>query len=151
MIDALLASLHHLLAFGLVGLLMAEWALLRGSVSAEVITRLARIDLAYGIVAGVLLVVGVLRVLYGVKGAAFYTGSGVFWRKMAAFLAAGLISIRPTLAFVGWARAAKQGGDLPQPADWLAMRGIVVIVVIELNLLAVVMVAAALMARGVGH
>ena len=148
MIDGLLASLHHLLAFGLVGLLMAEWALLRGSASAEVIARLARIDLAYGIVAGVLLVVGVLRVLYGVKGATFYTGSWVFWLKMAAFLAAGLISIRPTLAFIGWARGMKQGGDLPKPADWLAMRGIVVI---ELHLLSVAMVAAALVARGVGH
>ncbi len=148
MIDALLASLHHLLAFGLVGLLMAEWALLRGSASAEVIARLARIDLAYGIVAGMLLVVGVLRVISGVKGAAFYTGSWVFWLKVAAFLAAGLISIRPTMAFIRWARATKEGGDLPQTEDWLATRGIVVI---ELHLLAVVMVAAALMARGVGH
>lgn len=127
---------------------MAEWVLLRGSASAAVIARLARIDLAYGVVAGVLLLVGVLRVVYGVKGAAFYTGSWIFWLKIVAFLAAGLISIRPTMAFIRWSRVARTGGALPPGADWITMRRIVVV---ELHLLAVVAVAAALMARGVGH
>lgn len=145
--DALLAIVHHLLAFGLVGLIMAEWAVLRGVASADTVNRLARVDLFYGIAAGALLAVGALRVTYGVKGYAFYVGNPVFWLKVALFAAAGLLSILPTVRFIRWSRAVKLG-TLPDAAQWLATRKLIVW---ELHCLAGVMICAALMARGVGH
>lgn len=141
--DAALASLHHLAAFSLVGLLMAEWALLRGAPSAEVVKRIARIDLAYGIAAGLLIVVGVGRVMHGAKGAAFYLGNPFFWAKMGLFAAVGVLSIVPTLRYIKW-RKQPEG---PTAQAWAAMRRFVIV---QLHLLAGVMICAALMARGIG-
>jgi putative membrane protein len=146
-LDANLAIFHHLLAFGLVGLAMAEWAVLRGAVSAESVRFLPKLDLAYGIVAVLLLIVGALRVIYGIKGYAFYTGNPVFWLKIAFFAATGLLSIIPTVAFIRWARALKASGALPDPTQWIRTRRLVTL---ELHLLAVVMIFAAIMARGIG-
>lgn len=146
--DALLAILHHLFAFGLVGLIMAEWAILRGPPSADVLPRIAKIDLAYGISAGALLLIGGLRISFGVKGYAFYTGNPVFWLKIGLFALAGLLSIPPTIRFIRWSRALKAGGKLPDAAEWGTTRKLVVW---ELHALAGVMICAALMARGIGH
>jgi putative membrane protein len=145
--DANLAIFHHLLAFGLVGLLMAEWAVLRGAASADSVRFLPKIDAAYGIVALLLLIVGYLRLRYGIKGFAFYSGNPVFWLKLAFFLATGLVSIIPTIAFIRWSRALKAANALPTSAQWIRTRRLVTL---ELHLLAPVMVFAAIMARGIG-
>ncbi len=146
-LDANLAIFHHLLAFGLVGVLMAEWAVLRGSISSEAVRFLPKLDAAYGIAALLLLVVGYLRLRYGIKGFAYYSGNPVFWLKIAFFAAAGLVSIVPTIAFIRWGRATKATKALPNQVQWIRMRRLVVI---ELHLLAVVMIFAAVMARGIG-
>ncbi len=146
-LDTTLAILHHLLAFGLVGLLMAEWALMRDEPSAGKLPLLSRIDLAYGIVAGLLLAIGLLRVAYGVKGSAFYLGNLFFWIKLAAFAIAGGLSLKPTFAFLRWRRQHGERQALPDTSQWLAMRRVIVL---ELHLLALVMICAALMARGIG-
>ena len=142
-----LATLHHLLAFGMVGLIMAEWVILRGAPSADVLPRIARIDAFYGGSAGALLMVGVLRVVYGVKGYAFYTGNPVFWIKIALFAATALLSVVPTMRLIRWSRALKAGGALPDTASWFATRRLIVW---ELHCLSGVMICAALMARGIG-
>ncbi len=147
MTDTALAILHHLLAFGMVGLIMAEWVILRGAPSADVVPRIARIDAFYGGSAGALLVVGVLRVIYGVKGYAFYTGNPVFWLKIALFATTALLSVVPTIRFIRWSRALQQVGALPETASWSATRRLIVW---ELHCLSGVMICAALMARGIG-
>lgn len=146
-LDANLAIFHHLLAFGLLGLLMAEWAVLRLPISAESVRFLPKLDAAYGIVAVLLLVVGILRLNYGIKGFAFYSGNPVFWLKMAFFAATGLVSIIPTVAFIRWSRAMKSANTLPSSEQWIRARRFVMI---ELHLLAPVMIFAAIMARGIG-
>jgi putative membrane protein len=147
-LDANLAIFHHLLAFGLVGLLMAEWAVLRGAISADSVRFLPKIDAAYGIVALLLLIVGYLRVRYGVKGFAFYSGNPVFWLKIAFFAATGLVSIIPTIGFIRWSRALRATSALPTSVQWIRARRLVLL---EVHLLAPVMVFAAIMARGIGH
>jgi putative membrane protein len=147
-LDANLAIFHHLLAFGLVGLIMAEWAVLRGAVSAESVRFLPKLDAAYGIVALLLLIIGSLRVTYGIKGFAFYTGNPVFWMKVAFFAATGLVSIIPTIAFFRWSRALKATSALPEVKQWVRMRRLVTL---ELHLLAPVIIFAAIMARGIGR
>ena len=61
--------------------------------------KLQRIDALFGASAGVLLVVGVLRVFYFEKGAAYYFHSAPFIAKLVLFVAVGLLSIYPTVTF----------------------------------------------------
>ena len=64
-LDALLAALHHISVFGLFVILAAEMVLVRPGITAESVMRVVRIDLFYGILAGLALVAGGLRVVYG--------------------------------------------------------------------------------------
>ena len=61
-----------------------------------------------GIAAGVLLVVGLVRVVWLEKGAAYYFANHAFLTKLTLFIVVGLLSIVPTLEFLSW-RGAVQG------------------------------------------
>jgi putative membrane protein len=117
MTDLPLAILHHLLAFALLGVLAAEMAITTPGLAGARLKRLQMLDRWYGILAGLLIVVGVLRVLYGGKGAEFYVASAAFWAKMAAFAAVGLLSIGPTVRIIGWGRRARADAGFAVPAD----------------------------------
>ena len=104
MTDLILAIAHHLCVFTLAGLLIAEVALLRPNLSPERIRQLGAIDTAYGAMAMLIIVIGVLRVIFGDKGADYYLHNWAFWLKMAAFILVGLLSIPPTMAIIGWRR-----------------------------------------------
>ena len=58
-------------------------------------------DAVYGVAATVLLVVGLLRVFYTEKGAAYYFASFTFLAKLALFVVVGILSIYPTIKFLG--------------------------------------------------
>ena len=136
------AFLHHLAAFVLVAALAAEMVLLKGEVTAQIARRLARIDALYGASAGILLVVGLLRVFYFEKGAAYYFHSAPFIAKLALFVAVGLLSIYPTVRFRRWSKERV----VPQ-ADLAKVRR-----TLHLQLAGVVLIllCAAMMARAVG-
>ena len=120
MTDLILAIAHHLLVFSLAGILGAELVLLRPAISRERLDQLGRIDLAYGAVAGLIIVVGILRVFFGFKGPEAYLPNWTFWAKMAAFSVCGLLSIQPTIAILRWRRAAALTPDFQLPADGVA-------------------------------
>jgi putative membrane protein len=142
-LDALLAVGHHALVFPLVALLAAELVLLAGTLDKRRLQQLARVDGAYGASAGLLLVAGGLRAVYGAKGWAFYAGQPMFWLKISLFVLIGLLSIAPTLRIARWRKAGT-------PPDDAARLGVKRWVHAELGLLAFVPVAAVLMARAVG-
>ncbi len=143
--DFLLASAHHLLVFGLIAMLATQSVLLSRQVDAATLRRLSTIDLALGMVAAALLLAGLLRVFLGVKGSAFYLHNPWFHAKLGAYLLAAGISIVPTIRFIRWRKSHKTDGAwLPAPADIAAVRRFVRI---ELSLVAVILVAAAGMAR----
>jgi len=144
-----LAFLHHAAAFVIVGVLTAELVLLKGELTLVSARSVLRIDAAYGIAAVVLLVVGFLRVLYTEKGSAYYFHSGPFVVKLTLFLVVGLLSIYPTLQFLSWRGALRQG-HLPR-FDAAVRRRVRIVVHAELTLLFVVMLCAAMMARGIGY
>jgi len=104
-LDLTLAVLHHILVFGLVAMLAIERTLLKAPVIEA--RRLAGLDGGYGLTAVLVLAVGVVRVIWGGKGWAFYEANPFFWAKLAIFTVIGLISILPTIAFIKWARAMK--------------------------------------------
>ena len=143
--DFLLASAHHLLAFGLVAMMVAQSVLLSRDVDAAVMKRLAGIDRGLGAIATLLLVVGLVRVFYGIKGADFYLHNPWFHAKLGAFVLAALLSILPTIRFIRWRKALKADPPYVPPAGEVA--GTRRYVRVELALVAVILVAAAGMAR----
>lgn len=145
---SIMAFLHHLLAFTLTACLVYEFVAFRKGMSIEEIRRIQRVDLVYGISAGLLLAIGLLRVFFFEKGLNFYISSPFFWVKMTAFLIVALLSIDPTIRYIRWNKTLRQN-KTPEITDsehkrtrmllWLEVIGIVVI-----------LLAAPLMARGIG-
>jgi len=145
MLDLVLAVMHHLAILSLILVVGAELALIRGDVCGAVARRLAQVDLGYGIAAGVIVVVGVTRVVLGAKGWVFYVHNPFFWAKMATFLIVGLLSIHPTVAFLRWRRDADADASFaPPPGAVAAVRRTIVI---EAALLGLIVALAAAMAR----
>jgi putative membrane protein len=143
--DLLLASLHHLLFFGLIAMLVSEAVLLRGTIDNAAVQRLAKLDTGYGMTAGLILAVGIGRVFYGIKGYDFYLHNPWFHAKIGCFVLVGLLSILPTLRFVRWRKALRANADfLPPEGEIAAMARIIRF---ELVLVAAILVFAAMMAR----
>lgn len=149
MTSALLAFLHHGAAFIIFGVLTAELVLMRSEVTLAAARSLQRLDAAYGLSAAMLIAVGFLRVYYTEKGAAYYFHSLPFIAKLALFAIVGLISIYPTRQFISWRKAL---GQQQVPAlQERTRRTIRTIIHVELTLLLLIMLCAALMARGIGY
>ncbi len=109
--DALLAYAHFLAILFLTAVLCTELAVYRQELAAPVARRLQRIDLFFGIAAVVVIVTGVARVIFGLKGAEFYLHNPIFWTKMGLFLLVGLLSIPPTVHFLRWNASLSAGAD----------------------------------------
>jgi putative membrane protein len=148
MTSAIMAFLHHLAAFTLVGSLIYEHTTFRKELSLVDARRIQKMDLLYGISAGFILVVGLLRVFYFEKGAPYYAQNWFFWTKMAGFALAALLSIYPTIRFVAW-RKLLATNEVPQISDQEFSR-IKLILRLELLAILVILFSAAMMARGVG-
>jgi putative membrane protein len=147
-VDALLAILHHLAVFALVALLFVEFTLLHGTMDGVAIRRFGQVDAMYGLTAVVVIAVGVSRVIWGAVPADVYLGNLFFWTKMGALGAVALVSIRPTMRGSGWRKAlALDPGFLPPAADVAVARRALHV---ELVILPLIPVSAALMARGIG-
>jgi putative membrane protein len=146
--SAFFAFLHHTAAFILFAALAVEWVLIRGELTMVSARNILRADMVYGIAAGVIIIVGFLRVYYFEKGSEYYYHSAPFIAKMSLFVLVGLISIYPTLAFLKWRKPLQQG-QLPdlQPAQRRVLR---TILHLELGGIVAILLAAALMARGIG-
>lgn len=146
--DAALSYLHFAFAFILVGALVAEAFILRLPIDGRAARLLLRVDIFYGVSAVGIILAGIARVVWGAKGYEYYAGQPFFWAKMAAFAVVGLISIGPTRAFFRWVKSA--GADpafTVAEADAKRARRLVMI---EVHLLALIPLFAALMARGIG-
>lgn len=145
--DAGLAWLHFVFAFVLVGALVAEAFILRLAVNREIARLLVRVDLFYGVSAVLLIVAGVARVVWGAKGWAYYQHEPFFWAKMASFAVIGVVSIWPTLAYLRWLKAANANPDFLAPAH--EVKRTRTLVVLETHLVALLLLFAVLMARGI--
>ena len=147
-IDLVLAIAHHLAVFTLVALYAAEFALLRVGLSGPRIGQLAQVDAAYGAVAGVVIVVGIIRVIFGAVGWEYYVSNHAFWGKMTAFLVMGLLTIQPTIAVRKWLKASKDASDYVVPEGEIATSRR--FVMLQAGVLLLIPIFAAAMARGYG-
>ena len=145
--DLILAVAHHWLVFAISALLAAELALVRPGIGRRELKLLGRIDSIYGALAGAVILVGVARVYFGLKGWEYYVYNQIFWAKMAAFVVVGLLSIPPTLRIIRWNRAIVEPDYAVPDAEISTTRRYLWL---EALVLALVLVFAAMMARGYG-
>jgi putative membrane protein len=143
-----MAFLHHLAAFTLVGALAAEVVLFKLPLTVVQARRLQRADQIFGAAATVLLVVGLLRVAYFEKGAAYYFANAFFLTKFTLFILAAVISIYPTVLFISWNKALKQG-QVPVITPQATARARMCMM-LELTAILGILLCAPFMARGIG-
>ena len=144
MLDLSLAIGHHLLIFGLFGVLFAELIAVRKGMDSAAVARIASVDLWYGVLAGLIIVVGFSRAVFAAKGWTYYQHNGFFWAKIATFAVIGLLSVPPTVRFIQWRRA----GVSPTDAQVAGVRRFLHA---EVVLFALLPMFAAAMARGYGE
>jgi putative membrane protein len=149
--STLFAFLHHLAAFTLVGALAVEFVLVGAiqpgaTLRVANVRRLAVTDAVLGASAGILLVVGLLRVFYFEKGADYYFHNHAFLTKLSLFILVALLSIVPTREFFAWRRALRAAQAVEFDAKRL--RRVRMIIHGELAAIVVILLCAAIMARG---
>ena len=142
------AFLHHIAAFTLVTAVAIEFILLRGERTVTRARQILAADIALGISALVALLVGFARVFLFEKGGSYYFHNAAFIAKLALFVLVALLSIHPTLHFLSW-RAALRQGQAPSLSDD-KRRALRMFLHLELMGVVVMLLCAALMAKGVG-
>ncbi|HXF80355.1 MAG TPA: DUF2214 family protein [Usitatibacter sp.] len=148
-LDAVLAYFHYAAIFVLFGYMVSEAVMLRGTLDAERIRRLGRIDIIYFGAAMAVLATGFLRAIFGAKGADYYFSWWPIYAKLGTFVLIALISVAPTLAYIRWRRMLDRdpAWTVP-PGEQEKMRRLVMV---QLHLAALIPVFAVIMARGIGR
>jgi len=147
-INSLMATLHHLFAFAVTACLVFEFLTFRKGLTVEEARRIQRVDLWYGISAGLLIAVGLLRVFFFEKGSNYYFHNYAFWIKMALFVIVGLLSIYPTIRFIKWNPTLAENKSPEIPDD--EFKRIRLLLHLELTCIALILFAAPMIARGIG-
>jgi putative membrane protein len=146
--DLVLAIAHHLLIFAILAVLVMELMIVRPEMSTAQILRVGRLDIAYGALAIAIVVIGFGRVFFGAKPWDFYIYNWVFWAKIAAFAAVGILSAQPTIRLGRWRAAAQKDPTFrPAAAEVASVRQFMHY---EAAVFILIPIFAAMMARGVG-
>jgi putative membrane protein len=144
--STLFAFLHHLAAFTLVAALAVELTLIRQELTLASARRLQVTDMVLGMAAGFLLIVGLCRVFFFEKGSEYYFHSLAFIAKFAIFILVGLLSVIPTVEFLSWNKPLRDG-QVPKVSP-KQLRLVTVIIHGELFAIVLILLCAAIMARG---
>ena len=132
-LEALLAFFHLVAIMTMVVFMASEAALCRTEwMNPAVVHRLVRLDLIYMIAAACVVLAGLARTWWGMKGVGWYWSQPLLHAK---------------LLFRRWRRVLEATGALPPEAEVRAARRWVMI---ETHLLGLLLLAAAFLARGVG-
>ena len=148
-LDAILAYLHFTAIFLLFAFLTVQVILIRQPLDMRTVRLLGRMDIWYFSSAIAALITGFLRATVGAKGADFYFNAWPIYVKIAMFVAVGLMSIKPTLAYIRWRKASEADPKWSVPAaEHAATRKLVMM---EVHLGALIPVVAVIMSRGLGN
>ena len=147
-------TLEALLAYGhIVSLLMAatflasQTALCRSEwLNAAAVERLVRLDQLWWLSALAVLLTGLARSYWGMKGAPWYWGQPLLHAKLTLFALVLLLAVAPTRRFARWQATLRSGGSLPSAPDVQATRRLVMI---EAHALVVLPLLGVWLARGI--
>ena len=147
-LEAILAFLHISAILALVVFITSEAAICRPEwMNRQIVERLVTVDRIYGIAAVAVLVTGLLRIYLGVKGSGWYWGNWLLHVKLALFVLAALLSIKPTLQFARWRRNLRATGALPAEDEVRRARKLVMA---QAHIIPLIPLAAVFLARGFG-
>lgn len=143
---ALFAALHHTAVLALLGCTLMSIVQWRQPFDLSAARRLRAMDGLNGMAATLVLLVGLVRVVYLERGAAYYFHNGPFIAKLALYGLASVLSMVPTLEMLRWRVPLKQG-QLPSlsPSKLTRLRSVAYL---QLACLVAMMVCAYLAARG---
>ena len=147
-LQALLAYIHYVSIISLISTLVLELVIFEKVLSGKEIRKLQRIDRLYGLASIMVIATGTLRIMLYGKGWGYYLDSYFFITKLSLFLALGLLSIYPTLLILKWRK-------LPDSIESLVLedsqyKKILAIIRLEVIIVFLIPLFAALMARGLG-
>lgn len=122
-LEAVLAALHLLAMLTAVVFLSSQAALCRSEwLNAAVVERLARLATLSAFLLLFLVLTGLARTFWGVKGVSWYASQPLFHAKATLVLLVGLLSVPSTRQFWAWRAALRAGGALPSPEVVLRAR-----------------------------
>jgi len=147
--SSIIASLHFIAAFDVVLSVTYEWVTFGRSLTLLDAKRIQQAEIIYGISAGIVLVFGFLRLFFFEKGSDYYFENSFYYLKLYTFALVGIISIYPTVRFWKWRKITKVGlSPIIEEKEFMIIRWILRMEVIGLL---VMILAASMMAKGVGY
>lgn len=147
LLESWLAYAHFIAIFAVIVFITSEAALCRIEwMNAAVIRRLGRLDLIYLVAALAVVLTGLARTYWGVKGGGWYWQQPLLHIKVTLFAIIGLISIKPTLSFIRWRKQLDASGALPGEAEVKSVRRLIMI---QAHLMIFIPLAATFLARGI--
>ena len=122
-LEAVFASFHLVAILAVVVFLTSVTALCRAEwMSAAVVRRLARMDAIYWGALLVLLITGVVRVVWGIKGTEWYVSQPLSHWKALFFVVMVVLSVRPSIEIRRWLQTLNASGALPTPQAVVKVR-----------------------------
>lgn len=145
-LEAVFASVHLLAVLAVVVFLTSVTALCRAEwMSAAVVRRMARMDVIYWCALVVLLLTGVVRVVWGIKGMPWYVSQPLFHWKMLLVALVVVLGVWPSRQLRRWHQAAQATGAVPAPAQVQRVR---TWLMVQAHLIPVIAVVAVFWVRG---
>ena len=146
-LEIILSASHILLIMGWVSFLAAQTALSHADwMNAAVLRRLMRLDFYAWLCALLLLMSGVLRLYFGMKGWEFFVTQWALYLKLTVFGLLLLIEFWVTLQYRLWWHAREDGTSLP---DVQHIRNVRKALMLQTHLMIALPILGAMLSRGV--
>lgn len=146
--EALLAFAHIMAFLMLATFMTSETALCRQDwINPAVVRRLVRLNLLTLVSGGLVLLTGLARIAWGVKGSAWYWSQPLLHAKLTLWVLMLLLSLLAGRRYVRWRRALDAGGSLPAETELRSTRRLVMWAA---HLMVLLPLLAVFLARGVG-
>ncbi len=147
-LEAILASIHLLAILTAVVFITSETAICRGDwMNAKVVHRLVTVDTIYLIGLAAVLLSGLARIYWGMKGDAWYWSNWLLHLKFTLFIVIALLAVKPARMYRRWARDLAATGAMPGEGEVRSARRQAMVAA---HLIALVPIAGAFLARGFG-
>ena len=145
--EAALAYLHLIAILTWIVFIASSTALTRADwLNTAALRRLARVDRMAAVGAIAVLLTGVARVGWGVKGASWYLDQPLLWGKFALWAAMVAGGISASRRIQAWQRTSASGGGLPPADDVVTVRRRLMV---ASHLIVLVPLLAVCLARGI--
>lgn len=146
MLESVLASLHIVAILAIVVFSSSQAALCREEwLNAAVVRRLLRLDWIFLTALAVLVLSGIARVVWGIKGGAWYVGQPLFHIKMTLVVITLVIVARPSFTIRRWVRTLDASGTLPSSHEINRLRSAIML---HTHIMPFIAVLAVFWARG---